>query len=102
MNKEDLVIGAIYEVSGLGFSVGIWTGEGFKGPVKQFGKISFKEEKPYWEGLPFGTATPIRRIGELKVLKPFDGSNLLAVMNALDEILVLEEERKINEITNQR
>ena len=102
MKKEDLVIGGIYEVSALGFSVAVWTGDCFRGPAKSYGKINFSEERPYWEGLPFGTCKPIKRIGELKVSKPFDGSDLLAVMNALDEVVLLEEERKINEIANIR
>jgi hypothetical protein len=102
MNKEELVLGGIYEVSALGFGVAIWTGDTFKGPVKQYGKIFFRQEQPYWEGLPYGTCTPKRRIGELTVLKPYDGANLLAAMNALDELVLLEEERKINEIANIR
>lgn len=102
MEKEDLIRGAIYEVSAIGFNVAIWTGEAFKGPAKAFGKVYFAEEKPYWEGLPFGTSRPIKRIGELTINKPFDGSNLLAVMNALDEAITLEEERKINETSNIR
>lgn len=100
MKKENLIIGAIYEVSALGFSVAIWTGEDFKGPARGFGKLYFTQEQPYWNGLPFGTCTPIRRLGELKVLKPFDGTNLLAVMNALDEVIVERERGLLDENTS--
>lgn len=91
MEKEELITGAIYEVSALSFSVAMWTGETFRGPTREYGKIYFVEEQGYWEGLPFGTVRPIRRLGELTVLRPYDGVNLLAALEALNDVILEKE-----------
>ena len=88
MKKEELIIGGIYEVEAPKFHVAIWTGTHFRGPSVEPGGIVFVNCCHFDDGLPFGVVTPIDRIGELTV-STFDGSNLLAAMNALD-ILAFE------------
>lgn len=83
MRKEDLVTGGIYAVSGPKFNVAVWTGKVFKGPAVVAGRLEFTTDGDYSDGLPLGSTTATRLLS-LGVQAPFDGSNFLAAMAALD------------------
>lgn len=87
ISQENMIIGAIYEVSGLQFNVAIWTGEVFRGPHSEYNVLKFVEEYPYWEPLPLGTCKPIRLLSNHVLTPPFDGINLLKSLEALDSTI---------------
>lgn len=92
IEKEDLKEGHLYRVSGLALDIGIWTGEKFRGPHIEYKVLKFREEDPYWVGLPKGICTPISEISEYKFNKPWDGINLLYALQIIrDNVLTIEE-----------
>ena len=87
LDKESLEIGAIYWVQAPEFSVAIWTGTSFKGPMIYESKLIFFEGQPYWMGFhKGGTVKPLERIGSYVIKAPFDGLNLLHAMEAMNEL----------------
>jgi hypothetical protein len=60
--KDQLEIGAAYEVDGRNFSVAIWDGEVFQGVRLKFGRYYIDGEYHYDDGGMHGTCTPLRRL----------------------------------------
>jgi hypothetical protein len=87
IEKNDLIEGGIYRVDARGYYVAIWNGEAFKGPGLKDGVYEFLYEGYYMDGYPNGTVTPTQKLGELNTKPPHDGSNLLAAMVALNEMV---------------
>lgn len=90
IDRDDLVVGAVYEVRARNFCVAVWTGTAMRGPRWKFDNLYLDDEYlREREGEPFnpiGTTTVIRRLGDDDVpLIPeeqFKSTSLLVALNA--------------------
>ena len=95
MDPSDLVVGAVYRVSSPYLEVAIWTGEDFIGPeLADSGKLQSRHELHYQEGLPFGTCKPIERVGSYVVRPPMEGYNLMVVLEAFEDFILVNKQRE--------
>jgi hypothetical protein len=83
---DHLTIGAIYEIQGRWFPIGIWTGTGFIGCKETYGTFALAQEFHYETGSPDGTAFAVRRLGQFVAPSPWDGDLTKALLDAATDL----------------
>mgnify|MGYP000001558204 CR=1 FL=1 len=86
LNKDELVVGGIYQVDARNYFAAIWDGEKFLGPSRIDGNWELVPEWHYSDGYPRGTVTSARKIGPLNITINTYGGNFIALLAALSEI----------------
>lgn len=87
LQLSELELGAIYEINGRNFVIGVWTGgEGFMGIITQYGKEVLGYEQHYDRGSPIGTAQAVRRIGSYICPAPWGNETLMACLDAAEHL----------------
>jgi len=62
IKKEDLEVGAAYEVYSRNINPAIWDGKHFHGVRIKFGN-DFMDQEEHWDnGPPYGTVKPLRKL----------------------------------------
>ena len=86
---DDLVVGGIYLCVARYFRIGIWNGSEFRGLSSTQGRWGLVSEAPWDQGLPLGTARAIAHLNTERRLKAFDGTDVVAFLFALEELLAV-------------
>lgn len=78
LSKDELIVGALYEIRARNFKVAVWTGDALRGAREKFGKVYLDDEYLWDEG---GTVHVIKRIEDW-VIPSFDRNDktLLAML----------------------